>query len=183
MSRKYKFRDQSLPYFVTFATVNWVDVFSRACYCELLIRDLKYAQIRKGLLIHCWCIMPSHIHMIIGTEKEPMQNILRDFKSHSSRSIRQAIKSEARESRKEWMLNLFESAGISNGNNKDWQFWQQQNHPLAVDTDKKLFNFVNYIHFNPIKAGYVDAPEHWIWSSAKDYAGTRGLLDIDFIGR
>ncbi len=37
---------------------------------------------------------------------------------------------------------------------------------------------VNYIHENPVKRGYVELPEHWRYSSARNYAGQGGLLDV-----
>ena len=85
MSRKHKFLDQQQAYFVRFAVVHWIDVFTRKVYCDKLQESLEYCQQEKGLVLYAWCIMPSHVHLIMGTNKEPMQNILRDFKSFTSR--------------------------------------------------------------------------------------------------
>jgi hypothetical protein len=43
--------------------------------------------------------------------------------------------------------------------------------------DQKL----NYIHNNPIEAGFVEKAEDYLYSSARDYAGMKGLLSIKFI--
>jgi putative transposase len=40
---------------------------------------------------------------------------------------------------------------------------------------------LNYIHYNPVEAGFVDEPEKYWYSSAVDYSGGKGLLDILFI--
>tara|TARA_R110001592_G_scaffold72804_5_gene222486 strand:+ start:82 stop:387 length:306 start_codon:yes stop_codon:yes gene_type:complete len=101
MSRAYKFKDQTKPYFVTFAIVNWVDLFTRKEYCEVLIDSIKYCQKEKGLIVYAWVIMSSHVHMIIGTEDREMQNILRDLKSYTSRKLKEEIKNHTQESRKE----------------------------------------------------------------------------------
>ena len=76
MSRAYKFKDQSKPYFVSFATVNWIDLFTRKEYCYTLTESLEYCQKEKDLIVYAWCIMPSHVHLIIGTKGKPMQDIL-----------------------------------------------------------------------------------------------------------
>ncbi len=178
MSRSYKFRDQSKPYFITFAIVNWVDLFTRKEYVYLLIDAIRYCQKEKGLLMYAWVIMPSHVHMIIGTTSEPMENIVRDLKSFTSRKIRKEIKEHPGESRKEWLLWMFELAGKKNGNNKNWQLWQQHNQPVELWDAYMADNKLNYLHNNPVKAGFVANPEDYLWSSATDYAGGKGWLQI-----
>jgi len=78
MSVKYKIRDQTKLYFISFAVVYWLDVFIRNEYKDILIDNLKYCQEKKGLEIYAWCIMTSHVHLIIGTTGEKMEDILRD---------------------------------------------------------------------------------------------------------
>ena len=68
MSRKYKFLDQSKLYFVSFATVHWIDIFTRELYKTILLDSLKFCQANKGLEIFAWCIMTNHVHLIIGTK-------------------------------------------------------------------------------------------------------------------
>ncbi|MGI9543891.1 MAG: transposase [Cyclobacteriaceae bacterium] len=82
MSRNYKILDQEQLYFVSFATVNWIDVFTRVEYKEMVVDSLKYCIANKGLELYAWCIMSNHVHLIIGSNKEKMQNILRDLKRH-----------------------------------------------------------------------------------------------------
>ena len=91
MSRKYKFRDQSAVYFVSFATVYWIDIFSRLIYRDILVDAINYCIHNKGLIVYAWCIMTSHVHMIIGTEEEKLQDIMRDLKGFSARKILKAI--------------------------------------------------------------------------------------------
>ena len=136
MSRKYKFRDQSKLYFVSFAVVYWIDVFIREDYRTILIESLKFCQTEKGLELYGWCLMPSHVHLIMGSRKNPMEDILRDFKSYTSKKLREAIQNHPGESRKEWMIWMMKSAGKRNSNNNDWQFWQQHNQPIELSTNK-----------------------------------------------
>jgi putative transposase len=181
MSTKYKIRDQQKLYFVSFAVVYWLDVFIRNEYKNILLDSLKHCQKTKGLEIYAWCIMTSHVHLIIGTTGNKMEDILRDFKSFTSRSIRNAIQEHPSESRREWMLWLMERAGKKNSNNNDYQFWQQDNHPIELWDNYMMDQKLEYLHMNPVLSGFVDRPEAYLYSSARDYAGEKGLLDIQLI--
>ncbi len=118
MSRKYKFHDNDKLYFISFATVYWIDVFIREEYMEVIIDSWKHCQEKKGLEIYGWCIMPSHVHMIIGSKKNKLEDILRDMKSHTSTTLKKSIK-ENPGGRTEWIVWLMERAGNNNGNNND----------------------------------------------------------------
>jgi putative transposase len=125
--------------------------------------------------------MSSHVHLIIGTRDKPMQDILRDFKSHTSKMLRETIHTNPIESRKEWILWMMERAGKKNGNNNNWQLWQQHNQPIELSDNEMIDQKLNYLHMNPVVSSLVSEPEHWKYSSAIDYAGGKGLLDICYI--
>lgn len=180
MSRKYKFLDPQGIYFVSFATVNWIEVFTRNVYRDILVDSLKYCQEEKGLILYAWCIMPNHVHLIIGTMDKKLQDIMRDFKAFTSRKLREEIEVCPEESRKEWMLWMFKRAGLKNGRNQDWQLWQQNNHPIEIYTSKVISQKLEYLHNNPVKAGYIDNAENWLYSSARNYSGRKGLIDVEF---
>ena len=182
MSTKYKIRDQDQLHFVSFSVVEWIDVFTRNKYKEILLDSLRYCQKNKGLEIYAWCIMTDHVHLIIGTNQEPMENILRDFKSFTSRTLKEVISGNYRESRRKWMVAMLKEAGKINNNNNEWQFWQQSNHPIELFSNDIMDQKLYYIHRNPVVAGFVDRPEDWVHSSARDYyCNKKGLLDIKLI--
>lgn len=182
MGRKYKLHDNTKLYFVTFTVVDWIDVFTRQEYVEIIYDSLKFSQKEKGLELYAYCIMTNHIHLIIGTENGVLSDIVRDLKSFTSRHIRKAIENSNIESRKLWMLEIMKSSGAKNKRNKDFQFWQQHNHPIELDTNYLLDQRLNYIHQNPVKAGYVENEGDWINSSAGDYHEIRkGQIDIIII--
>lgn len=158
MSVKYKFRDQEKLYFVSFSVVYWIDVFIRNEYKDILLDSLRFCQKEKGLEVYAWCIMSSHVHLIIGTHGAKMQDIMRDFKSHTSREIKRAIKENGRESRREWMLWMMGRAGKANGNNKDFQFWQQDNHPIELWDNYMLDQKLTYLHNNPVEFLPAESP-------------------------
>jgi putative transposase len=181
MSSKYKFRDQAKLYFVTCTVVYWLDPFIRNEYRNVLLDGIKYCQKKKGLEIYGWCLMTSHLHMIIGSQGEKMDNIMQSFKTNTSRKIKEMLKGSKDESRKEWMLWMMERSGKLNKHNGSFQFWQEGNHPIELFDNKIMQQKLDYVHDNPVEAGFVEKPEDWLWSSARDYAGSKGLLDILYI--
>ena len=179
MPSKYKIYDHQNLYFITFATVAWVDALSRKPYKELLIKSLRYCQQNKGVILYAYVLMNNHVHLIVSAERgHSISDFLRDFKTFTSKQLLKEIEENPQESRKSWMLWLFRSAGQRNSNNKYYQFWQQNNRPIELSTNEMIDQRLDYIHNNPVKAGIVYEPEHYIYSSAADYCGRKGLLDI-----
>ena len=181
MSGGYKFRDQDELYLISFAVVNWIDLFIRNEYRQIMLDSWKHCQSNKGLEIYGWCIMTSHVHMIIGTQGDKLENIMRDMKKHTSVTLKEAIKLHPGESRREWMLWMMERAGKKNSQNTNFQLWQQDNHPIELFDHKILHQKLDYIHYNPVVAGIVEKPEDYLYSSARDYCGLPGLIDIIFV--
>jgi putative transposase len=181
MSRKYKFRDNDKLYFLSFAVINWIDLFIRRVYKDILIESLKYCTEKKDLDVYAYCIMSSHVHLIIGSRGNKLENIMRDFKSFTSTNLKQAIKEHPGESRKEWMIWMMERAGKKNSNNTDFQLWQQHNHPIVLDSNYLLQQKLDYIHNNPVEAGFVEQPQDYLYSSAKNYCGQVGLIEVILI--
>jgi putative transposase len=87
MSRKYKFGDNAKLYFISFAVVYWIDLFVRREYKEIVLDSWRYCQQEKDLEIYGWCIMPSHVHMIVGTKGRPLDKTIGEMKSHTSRVL------------------------------------------------------------------------------------------------
>jgi len=172
MSRKYKIGDQDSLYFATFTVVEWIDLFTRQEYRDIFLDTLRYCQKNKGLDLYAYCIMSSHIHLIIGRNgNQPIEAIIRDIKKFTAITFIEAIKNHPEESRRELLLYLFGRAGTFNKNNKKYQIWQQHSHPLEINTNEKADRFLDYIHQNPVNAGIVFSPEDYLYSSASNYAG------------
>ena len=122
--------------------------------------------------------MSNHVHLIIGSDDEALEDILRDMKKFTSK----AIEENQQESRKEWMLWMFERAGQRNSNNTKYQFWQQHNQPEVLNSKYAVEQKLNYIHNNPAKTGFVDNPTNYPYSSAIDYADGKGLVRVTLTG-
>ena len=183
MSRKYKFGDHDRPHFITMTVVGWIDFFVRDEYREVFAESVKYCQVNKGLVVYGYCLMPSHAHLIIGRgDTHNLDEIIRDFKSFTSRAFHKLMMDTMRvhESRKEWMMPLLESYGTQNKNNKGFQFWQQHNKPIEIWSPEVFDQKLSYIHYNPVASGFVGQPEHWLFSSARNYAKMSAPIQIEF---
>ena len=181
MSSRYKVSDNQIPYYITSTVVGSVDAFSREQYKEAICNSLLFCQKEKGLILHAYVIMTNHVHFIISAAQGyEIGHIIRDFKKFTSKKIVAAIENNVQESRKKWMLNMFAYAGQNNNSNEQYQFWQQEYHPIALDTQEKTRQRLNYQHENPVRAGIVWLPEHYKYSSAVDYYCDKpGLLPIE----
>ncbi|WP_430612631.1 REP-associated tyrosine transposase [Flavobacterium sp. JP2137] len=177
MSRKYKFYNPEGLYFVSFAVVGWLDVFTRNVYRNLFIASLVYCQREKGLELHAWCIMTNHVHLIFRSVKgQPPELLIGDIKRFTSKSIVKAIKENYRESRREFLLDFFKREAERSSNVVGYQFWRHDNQPFELWSNRIIKQKIRYIHNNPVKAGLVYRAEDYVYSSAIDYAGQKGLI-------
>ncbi len=180
MSRKYKFHEKEGAYFISFATVYWIDVFVREKYISIMVDSLDHCRKKKGMEIFGYCIMPSHVHLIIRSALGDPSALIRDLKGFTSKKILKEIEDNPKESRKEWLLWMFERAGARNSNVKHRQFWQQHNQPIEIWSAKVFWQKLNYIHQNPVKSGFVTDPIAWKYSSARNYGDDdQTVLEID----
>ena len=180
MSEKYKFHDPEGIYFTTSTVVFWIDLFTRPLYKHLIVDSLRFCQKEKGLVIHAWCLMPSHLHMIVSATKNDLSSIFADFKKHTAKQIIKLIESE-NESRKEWLLRGFSNAGKKLSKVSNYKVWQEGNHPILLDNAKLINEKLNYIHMNPVEDETVDEPGFYWYSSARNYESKIGLLNVHLL--
>ena len=180
MSRKYKFHDKEGLYFVSFAVVYWIDVFTREVYNNIFIETLKFYQ-KNRLVLNAFCIMPSHVHMIFSDKERRPELLLGNIKRYASQKIQKEIEHNPKESRKEWLLWMFEHAAVKASNVHQRMFWQHHNKPIVLWRKDIVAQKLRYIHQTPVKAGYVHEPEDWIYSSAVNYGGGNGVIDIELL--
>lgn len=165
-------------YFLTMTIVDWIDLFTCLNHKNLLIESLKYCQKNKGLNIFSWCLMPSHLHMIANTT-EPFQldDVIRDFKRHTSKNLITQIENEP-ESRREWLLERFKFAAKIHPKNKNYKVWRDKNHAIELYTEKVTWQKLNYIHRNPVVEKIVYREEDYLYSSARNYYNLPSVIDV-----
>ena len=182
---RYRIQDQHGLNYVTCTVVGWIDIFSRKNYRDILLQSLTYCRKEKGLLLYAFIIMTNHIHLIVQSSPDSphtLSDIIRDFKKYTSTVILNAVQHEP-ESRRDWLLHMFAYHAKYNPNNKYFQLWKQDNHPIALYTEKVIWQKVDYIHNNPVRAGIVHRPEDYVYSSALNYKteNKEGVMEIDLL--
>ena len=142
--------------------------------------------------------MSNHLYLIASAKNENLSDRLRDFKKYTSKQIIETIINNKQKSRKDClparrrrsygagtrqagMLRIFKEEGSKNSRNKSYQFWRQDNQPQELYSPKFVFQKINYMHYNPVIAGIVERPEHYLYSSARDYLGKTGLIEITLL--
>ncbi|WP_221393060.1 REP-associated tyrosine transposase [Dyadobacter sp. NIV53] len=168
MAEKYRFHKDGL-FFITITVVGWIDVFTRKEYADDIIKNLNFCIDQKGLEVYEFCIMPSHIHMICSARNGEVGKIIKDFKSFTAKEMIKLIENNPQESRKEWLLYLFRYFAKGQADKSNFQFWQHNSHPISLESNKWIEEKTNYIWYNPVKAGIVDEPQHYIYSSANPF--------------
>ena len=176
-------------FFVTITVVDWVDIFTRPKYNHIITESLQYCQKNKMLDIYAWVLMSNHIHIVAGLKREmdydsyrlEFSNVIRDFKKFTSKIIIAEIQNSIDESRDEWMMNRFWYAGNNDKKIKNYRFWQEGYYPEEIYTKEFLIQKIHYIHQNPVRREIVASPEHYLYSSAMDYAGGKGLIEVNVV--
>jgi len=179
-SNGYKIRDQGATYFLTFTTVGWIDIFSRKIYRDILLDSFSFCRNKKDLLVGAYVIMSNHLHTIWTAKNNNLSDIVRDFKTHTSKTIYLEIQCDV-ESRRHWMNHMFKYYAYSSSNHTNFKLWTNDNRPEEIFSEHFLKQKLNYIHENPVRAGITQFPEEYLYSSALDYSGKPGLIEIDFL--
>jgi REP element-mobilizing transposase RayT len=180
MTTGCKIENQASAYFLTFTVVDWVDVFSRQVYRDIILESLTYCRKEKGLKVWGYVIMTNHIHCILSAVNNNLSDVVRDFKRFTATSIMKLVP-DKKESRSDWMMRRFEFAIKRGKRNERFQFWQHDNHPVELHSLKFINQKLNYIHMNPVRAGWVEKESDWLYSSMRNYCHLPVLMEIDLL--
>ena len=179
MPTGYKIIEQDQLYFLTLQVVEWVDLFTRKRYRDLIVENLRYCCENKNLEIYAYVLMSNHLHLLAKCNNGGLSNVLRDFKSYTAKQILGQMMEG--ESRREWMLHVFKDAAAKHVRNAEYQLWTHENHAEQIFSNNFIHQKLAYIHQNPVRAGIVGKAENYLYSSAKNYAGEEGLLRVEII--
>jgi REP element-mobilizing transposase RayT len=177
MAHGYQIRNQEAAHFLTFQIVQWVDLFTRQVYRDIFIDSMKYCIENKGLEVYAYVIMSNHVHLLVRGVDGNLSAVIRDMKRHTSKKFVEAIIDEE-ESRRNWLLMIFKYAANRNKKNSQFQVWTHENHAEEIYSNNFIEQKIEYIHANPVKAGIVENPEDYIYSSARNYADLPGRVPV-----
>ena len=169
---RYKITDETQPYFITCTVLHWIPVFTRPDTISIITDSIHYLQ-NHGLKLHAYVFLENHIHLIIQSKQ--LSNDIARFKSYTAHQLLHYLKQQNVKT----ILDQLSFYKKAHKHDRDYQFWQEGCHPELIQDEIMMRQKIEYIHYNPVKRGYVDEPEHWRYSSAGGYAGKQGLLEVD----
>ena len=168
----YKFVDKDQPHFMTFTIVEWLPLFSNPDIVEIIFDSLRFVQRERGFVIFAYVILENHMHMIASCSD--LRKTIKEFKSYTATEIVTYLK----ENKARSVLDMLRRAKLSHKTESIHQVWQEGSHPEQIISEEMMRQKIEYIHNNPVKRGYVDESEHWRYSSARNYAGEKGLIEV-----
>ncbi len=173
MRSRNKITPQSNVYFITSTVHCFVPIILNETCFQIILNSFKYCQAHKGLKIHAFVIMPNHFHQVISHENSSeIMGIIRDMKKFTSKEISTYLSSLGKFSTLFWLKIFF--------GKEHNQVWQEGYHPVALISEQLFYEKIAYIHENPVKKGFVEKPEHWKYSSARNYLlNDDSLISID----
>ena len=163
-------------FFCTSTIVGFVELFINRHLCEIFVNDISFYQERGDYSVIAYVLMPNHFHLVIKTNGTlSISTIIGNLKRISSRHITQWLE---KRNEKSLIAQLSEYAKIEPA--KNCRVWKPRFDSLTITNENTLRQKIEYIHNNPVKAGFVVQPTDWRYSSAGNYSGHKeNKLDVD----
>jgi REP element-mobilizing transposase RayT len=163
-------------FFVTTTVVQFTNIFSDHKYSDLLINNIKHYREKYKFNILAYLIMPSHFHWIVelNHKLDTISDVMRDIKKYSAWDILEEIAKTDKH-----LVNIFNTAAEGYSNQKK-KFWMSRFDDEVIRNEGMYWTKLHYIHNNPLKAGLVDRPEDYKYSSARNYIlDDHSVLEVD----
>jgi len=170
---RYVITEPDKPHFLTCTVVEWLPVFSCPQVVGILLDSWRHQREHDGLRLYGYVIMENHLHFIAQAAR--LDKSLASFKSYTAKRIINLLE----EQQADYLLARFRFARLAHKTDREYQFWQEGSHAELVFSDAMMREKLEYMHGNPVKRGYVDKAEQWRYSSARNYAGDIGLIEVD----
>jgi putative transposase len=169
---RYKIGDNAYPHFLTCTVVEWLPVFTRQESVQIRLDSWTFLQREKRMTLFAFVVLENHVHFIASSNN--LAKEVGDFKSYTARRLIDLLQSAHAST----LLDQFRFRKARHKQDREFQFWQEGSHPQQIASDEMMWQKIEYIHNNPVKRGFVDDPVHWRYSSARNYAGLPGLIEV-----
>jgi len=169
---RYRIHDKTYPHFLTATINNWQPLFTRTETVDIVLDSWRFLQQETAFKIYGYVILENHLHLIAASDD--LSRDMQRFKSYTAMRIIDYLE-QTHSTRVLELLALFKRAHKTQS---QYQVWEEGNHPQLIDSETMMRQKLDYIHQNPVKRGYVDLPEHWRYSSARNYLGQEGLIEV-----
>lgn len=169
---RYKFYEEHYPYFITSTLLEELPLFSKPNIVQILLDQLTFLQQQRAVNLYAYVIMNNHFHAVV--QGQELSKKLRLAKSYTARQILDVL---VQDGHSHWLEKL-EWNKKSHKIYRTYQVWQEGLHPKQLSSINMVSQKIEYIHANPVNAGFVDTPTDWRYSSAKNYEGIGGLIPV-----
>ncbi len=170
---RYKIYEPSYPHFVTCTVLNWIPLFTNKESVQIILDTLQYLQENDNLKIYAYVILENHLHLVVQSDN--IAKTMAKFKAHTARELIKLLVDRNVQT----ILEQLRFYKKSHKKDREYQVWQEGIQPKLIQSDSMMMTNINYAHNNPIKRGYVDNASHWRYSSARDYEGSCGLIEVE----
>jgi REP element-mobilizing transposase RayT len=137
-----------------------------------VLSSLQFLQQHERLTVYAYVILENHLHLIVSADN--LSKEIANFRSYTARQIIDFYKTQ----NAQYILKQLNYYKLRHKTDRDYQLWQEGTHPEQIQGEAMMRQKIEYIHYNPVKRGYVDEPTHWRYSSARNYVGQKGLLEV-----
>jgi REP element-mobilizing transposase RayT len=168
----YRIFEREYPYFMTCTVVGWLPVFTRPEAVEIAFECWRFLQQRRDFVLYGYVVLENHLHLIASAPE--LANAMKSFKMFTARQLIELLEQHSAEV----LLGQLRALKLEHKRKSDYQVWQEGSHPKQIQNEEMMRQKLEYLHNNPVKRGYVDDPLHWRYSSARNYAGQPGLVEV-----
>ncbi|MFO8101821.1 MAG: transposase [Dehalococcoidia bacterium] len=169
---RYRIFDNYYPYFLTATIVDWLPLFSDPLVVNIILDSFQFMQKNDRLTIYAYVIMENHLHLVASSAN--LTKEIGNFKSYTARQVIDYYKHDNQQ-----VLLSLSMAKKPFKDDRDYQFWQEGSHPQQIQNREMMRQKIEYCHHNPVRKGYIDKSEDWHYSSARDYAGKTGPVEVN----
>lgn len=169
---RYRIAEAEYPYFMTCTIVGWLAVFTRPEAVNIVYDSWRFLAKERNFRLYGYVILENHLHLVASAPDLP--NAMKSFKMFTARQIVDLLTAHGAKT----LLNQLAMMKLRHKSKSDYQVWEEGSQPKQIANNEMMLQKLEYMHNNPLKRGYVDDPVHWRYSSARNYAGMPGLIDV-----
>ena len=174
---RYRICSPNHPHFLTCTVINWITLFNDPETVQIILDSWRFLQDQNRLRLYGYVILENHLHFI--ADSADLAREVANFKSFTASRILDRLQKKGRQ----YLLDQLRLSKLTHKNDRTYQVWQEGSHPEMILSDDMLLQKFEYMHYNPVRRGYVDDPANWRFSSAVNYAGKPGLMALKAVGK
>jgi putative transposase len=169
---RYRIFETEYPYFMTCTTVGWVPVFTRPEAVQIVFDSWQFLQDTRKFILYGYVVLENHLHLIASAPE--LANTMKSFKMFTARQIIDLLERHGARV----ILQQLRALKLRHKTKSEYQLWQEGSKPKQITSTEMMQQKLEYIHNNPVQRGYVDIPQHWRYSSARNYEGVPGPVNV-----